>query len=82
MCPWGVNSEYPPTVNTGPPQGLEVRIDLGAEGELALNITSELILINEPYYQRFIGVVSASLNGGREYQGKALYEQFKFIGVI
>lgn len=77
--PWGVNDEYPPTIATGPPQGISVTIDLGDEGTLALNITSELILINEPYYQRFIGVVSASLDGC-EYGGKALYEQFRFIG--
>lgn len=78
--PWGTNDLYPPTVTTGPPQGLELVFDLGSEGVLRANITSQLVLVNAGFYQRFLGGVTAELNGEKFEGGRALYEQFKLIG--
>ena len=81
--PWGENSEYPPTVATGPPTGLDMQIDLGPEGKMRLNITSEVLLVNNAnLYHRFIGSVEGVLDGptgAQKLEGKALYEQFKLI---
>jgi hypothetical protein len=80
--PWGANDAYPPTYSTGPPQGLAISFDLGAEGALELNVTSYLTVINVESYQRQLGSVKGGLKGCKEeYEGKALYEQFKLIGV-
>jgi hypothetical protein len=78
--PWGENDMYPPTFNSGPPQGLYITFDLGDEGVLGLNVTRELIVVNVGFYQRFLGSVKGGLNDCEEYEGKALYEQFKLVG--
>ena len=77
--PWGANDEYPPTISSGPPQGVYIEVDLGAEGTLHLNITNELTIVDSGVYQRFIGSVYGDLNGGNTIEGRALHEQFKLI---
>ncbi len=82
--PWGANDTYPPTVSTGPPQGLAIAFDLGpwGGGVLRLNVTRELTVADSGYYQRFIGSVKGGLSSCEdEYEGTAIYEQFKVIGL-
>ncbi|KAH8891132.1 hypothetical protein GQ53DRAFT_865874 [Thozetella sp. PMI_491] len=81
--PWGANNEYPPTVTTGTPQGLEIVYDLGYQGILSLNVTTGLILVDSPYHQRFLGSVQGTLTKGcnQTFEGKAIFEQFRFIGL-
>jgi len=78
--PWGANSEYPPVLATGTPQGLAVEFDLGKNGTFVANFTTQLVVEKpvEGFYQRLIGPVSGGIKGGQVYDGKALCEEFKF----
>jgi hypothetical protein len=79
--PWGGNDAYPPTAGSAPPLGLELTFRLGRNDILRLNVTNNLIIDDEPVYQRFIGSVEGRVNGGNVMEGRVLWEQFKLIGV-
>jgi hypothetical protein len=78
--PWGANSEYPPQVTSGPPEGLGLVFDLGKkDGALVVNVTSDLVVLDAVVYQRFIGSVHGCFEkSGKCFGGRTLYEQFKF----
>lgn len=77
--PWGGNDEYPPTTGSPPPAGVEIVFQLSEGNTLRLNVTNELVIDNQDYYQRFIGSVEGTLNDTEVITGRALYEQFKMI---
>lgn len=77
--PWGGNDEYPPTIGSLPPLGLEITFHLGQEGVLRLNVTTDLIVVDSSSYQRFISSVEGRVNNGQVIKGRALWEQFKMI---
>lgn len=75
--PWGANSTYPPTLTTGPMQGLEVEFDLGNGTTLVANVTTGTTLIDNTGYYRALGTVEGGIQGGESYTGRALFEEFK-----
>ncbi|ROV86957.1 hypothetical protein VSDG_10116 [Cytospora chrysosperma] len=77
--PWGANSTYPPTVTTGPMQGLEINFDLGDGKTLVANVTTGTILIETTGYIRTIGTVEGGFEGEDLYTGRALFEEFALI---
>lgn len=78
--PWGANSTYPPVPATGPPQGFAIDFDLGEDRRFSANITNELMTLETRggYYQRFIGPVTGGIVGEETFEGKGLWEQFKY----
>ncbi|KUI73197.1 Hydroxyneurosporene dehydrogenase [Cytospora mali] len=77
--PWGANSTYPPTLTTGPMQGLELEFDLGHGKTLAANVTTGGILVQTTGYLRTIGTIEGGIKGGESYSGRALFEEFALI---
>ncbi|ROV95955.1 hypothetical protein VMCG_07980 [Cytospora schulzeri] len=77
--PWGANSTYPPTVTTGPMEGLEIKFDLGDGRTLVANVTTGTVLIEAAGYIRTIGTVEGGIEGGESYTGRALFEEFALI---
>lgn len=75
--PTGHNSQYPPVVTSGNPQGFHIDIDLGAEGALSVDIETNIPLADAILYSRWAGNVTGGLLGGDTYTGVALYEDFK-----
>jgi len=76
--PTGENSQYPPVVTSGNPQGFHIDLDLGSEGILEVNVTSDVVLADAILYTRWAGTMSGGVKGGTVYSGVALYEEFKF----
>ncbi|KAK7742371.1 hypothetical protein SLS53_004516 [Cytospora paraplurivora] len=77
--PWGANSTYPPTVTTGPTEGLEIEFSLDDGTTLVANVTTGVTLIEVTGYIRNIGAVEGGIRGEKSYTGTALFEQFAFI---
>lgn len=77
--PWGLNSEYPPTAASQPPEGLGLQFQLGDGSNFAANYTSETVIVSIPGYLRTIGVVEGGIEGGQKYKGRMMVEQFTFI---
>lgn len=77
--PWGANSTYPPTVTTGPMEGLGIEFDLGDGRTLVANVTTGTILIETAGYIRTIGTVEGGFEGEASYTGRALFEEFALI---
>ncbi|KAH8660443.1 hypothetical protein BX600DRAFT_523392 [Xylariales sp. PMI_506] len=76
--PWGDNSAYPPTLFTGAMQGIEAKFDLGSNGTFIANVTTGLALVDDVLvYIRTLGTVEGGLEGGEQYKGRALFEEFK-----
>lgn len=83
--PWGANDTYPPTASTGLLQGLEIVWDMDGSGDggqqLVANVTVNGLAALTPGYARTLGSVTGGLVGGEMYTGgRALFEQFAFIG--
>lgn len=78
MRPTGKNSQYPPVLSSGSPQGFHIELDIGNEGVLQVNITTEVVLADAILYARWAGSMSGGVAGGPVYKGVALYEEFKF----
>ncbi|TLD08112.1 hypothetical protein PspLS_12127 [Pyricularia sp. CBS 133598] len=76
--PWGENSLYPPTLNLPAPSGLTMRYDLGSQGAFVANFTREITSVPLPNYKRFTGSIVGGFEGGEQYEGHALGEQFQF----
>jgi len=76
--PQGANSQYPPVVTSGNPQGFYIELDLGDEEVLEVNVTGTLIITDADLYTRWIGTLSGGIQGSSTYHGVALYEEFKF----
>lgn len=77
--PWGANSTYPPTVTTGPTEGLEIEFSLDDGTTLVANVTTGVTLVEVTGYIRNIGTVEGGVQGEELYTGTALFEQFAFI---
>ena len=75
--PTGSNSQYPPVVTSGNPQGFYIEMDLGNGEVLQVNVTATLVVADVVLYTRWIGTMSGAVAGGTVYQGVALYEEFK-----
>ncbi|KAH6985119.1 hypothetical protein EDB80DRAFT_822716 [Ilyonectria destructans] len=75
--PIGKNNEYPPVPETGVPGGMTMRFDLGKQGSLVANVTTQLVVYDVGFYQRYIGPIVGGIEGGKQYEGKALFEAFK-----
>lgn len=76
--PTGANSQYPPVITSGNPQGFHIDLDLGSEGVLEVNVTSDVTIADAILYTRWSGTLSGGVKGGPVYKGVALYEEFKF----
>jgi hypothetical protein len=74
----GKNSQYPPVIASGNTQGFHIDLDLGSEGILEVNVTSNVTLADAILYTRWSGTMSGGVKGGIVYTGVALYEEFKF----
>ncbi|KAE9365283.1 hypothetical protein N431DRAFT_387394 [Stipitochalara longipes BDJ] len=76
--PSGVNSTYPPTVSTGNPGGFTIKIDLGTEGTMNVDVTATAVTLQGAnLYTEWIGSINGSVNGGVQLTGVALFEMFK-----
>ena len=76
--PWGENSQYPPVITSGNPQGFYIELDLESGGVLEVNVKSTLVIADVVLYTRWIGTMSGGTQGSSVvYQGVALYEEFK-----
>lgn len=81
--PWGKNGDFPPTVLTGVPQGLEVVFDLGEQGILSANVTTGVLATTPQFgYARTLGHLVGGVEGGEVYEGRTLFEQFDLIGIF
>lgn len=76
--PWGANSVYPPTVDSGTPEGMAMTFALEAGKLLTVNVTTGLVVDDITFYQRYIGSARGGLEGGKLYAGKGFWEEFKF----
>lgn len=76
--PIGKNSQYPPVITSGDPQGFHIDLNLGSEGILEVDVTSNVVLADAILYTRWSGTMSGGVKGGTVYAGVALYEEFKF----
>ena len=78
--PIGKNSQFPPTIVTGNPDGFHVTIDLGQHGTLVFDVFARSILLggtpNFPFI-RWAGSMTGGIKGGQNYTGTALYDEFK-----
>ncbi|KAH9207554.1 hypothetical protein DL95DRAFT_482702 [Leptodontidium sp. 2 PMI_412] len=81
--PTGRNSQYPPVITSGNPDGFRIDLDLGAAhgGMLSVNVTTKLAVSDVILYTRWIGTMQGSVSGGPVYNGIALYEEFKMSAV-
>ncbi|KAH8586970.1 hypothetical protein B0O99DRAFT_585157 [Bisporella sp. PMI_857] len=75
--PTGKNSQFPPVVSSGNPQGFHIELNLGNEGIMEIDVNSTLVIADVVLYTRWIGTLSGGIRGGPLYEGFALYEQFK-----
>lgn len=76
--PTGHNSQYPPVVTSGNPQGFHIDLDLGSEGILSVDVESNVVIADAFLYTRWTGNMKGGVPGGPTYTGTALYEEFKF----
>ncbi|KAB5545590.1 hypothetical protein GE09DRAFT_1061033 [Coniochaeta sp. 2T2.1] len=82
--PWGENGEFPPSIGSGVPQGMEVTFDLGRGKTFWANVTTTNVVIDVGVYQRTLGTVEGGLRekgcgkgDGEKYEGASLFEEFK-----
>lgn len=76
--PWGENNDYPPLPGMAAPSGYTLRYDMGYEGILTANFTREATQMDTDTYKRLIGSFSGGVEGGEQYEGRSLCEQFQF----
>jgi hypothetical protein len=76
--PWGDNSQFPPTLSAPTPSGYTIRYDLGGKGKFNANFTRETDVLANDIYKRMIGPITGGFEGGDQYTGRSLCEQFQF----
>ncbi len=82
--PWGDGAAgvYPPDITSPAPAGMLATFSLGAGRQLVVNVTTDLILDENPVYVRALGkatgTLSGVLGGDRVFYGKSLWDEFKF----
>jgi hypothetical protein len=56
--PWRINSQYPPRITSGQPQGFFIEMDLSDGTILEVNVTTLTpIFVTNPLYNRWIGSI-------------------------
>ncbi|PNP59544.1 hypothetical protein FNYG_14918 [Fusarium nygamai] len=76
--PWGENSDYPPPPILPPPSGYSLRYDMAQGQTFVANFTSETIALATDTYKRMVGPIVGGIEGDKQYEGRALCEQFQF----
>jgi hypothetical protein len=76
--PTGSNSQYPPVIGSGNPEGFYIELDLADGNVLEVNVTIAVVTADVGLYSRFTGSLSGGVQGSAIYQGVALYEEFTF----
>ncbi|OGM42805.1 hypothetical protein ABOM_008984 [Aspergillus bombycis] len=76
--PTGENATFPPTSDSGLPDGFRIEVNLGDLGALEAELSSNLATLSKPGYGRWIGTVNGSV-GGVAYEGVSGYEMFNFF---
>lgn len=72
--PFGGNSTFPPTPQSGVPEGFDITFTIETEGLMRLSVTATHELLNLPNtLQRWTGKIQGPI-----YSGIALFEQFTF----
>ncbi|KFY46509.1 hypothetical protein V495_02405 [Pseudogymnoascus sp. VKM F-4514 (FW-929)] len=56
--PTGKNSQYPPKITSGNPEGLHIDLDLGAEGILRVDVKADTVLADAFLYNRMSGLLT------------------------
>jgi hypothetical protein len=78
--PTGNNSQYPPLISTGNPDGFHIDLNLRNEEVLSVDVTTKLVVVDGAPYSRYTGTLQGQVNGSSTtYTGVALYEEFKFL---
>lgn len=75
--PYGHNSTYPPSPNTGNPTTFFIDYDLGDCGRLLANYTTTKNLVLRPGYHREIGPIVGGIVGEEEYKGTAMWDELR-----
>ena len=77
--PTGDSAVFPPIIGAPMPEGFNITAMIEGEGVLSVQVTHKQI-ISEGLGAvfRWIGEVSGGFDGGDNYNGAALYEQFTF----
>jgi hypothetical protein len=78
--PTGENSQYPPVVSAGNPEGFHIDLDLPSGKVLEVQVTTSLVVVDIGLYARYTGELSGGVQGSTVYTGVALYEEFKLTG--
>lgn len=76
--PWGENAEFPPVRGATAPSGYSLRYALGEGSAFVANFTREVSQTETDFYKRMIGSFSGGIEGGEQYEGRALCDQFQF----
>ncbi|GKT48754.1 tyrosinase ustQ [Colletotrichum spaethianum] len=76
--PWGDNSEYPPYPKLAAPSGYTIRYDLDGGSSFVANFTRENIQLSTNTYKRMTGTIVGGVEGGEQYEGQSLCEQFQY----
>lgn len=76
--PWGENAEFPPVRGAAAPSGYSLRYALGEGSAFVANFTREVSQTETDFYKRMIGSFSGGIEGGEQYKGRALCDQFQF----
>ena len=75
--PWGEDT-YPPPAGSEVPEGFILTFADVEGRDFRVNVTTFATPVPNPLYNRFIGTVEGSFEGGNEtFIGVASYEQFK-----
>ncbi|OBT78250.1 hypothetical protein VF21_02984 [Pseudogymnoascus sp. 05NY08] len=75
--PTGHNSEYPPKITSGNPEGLHIDLDLGEAGMLRVDVKADTVLANAFLYNRMSSLLTSGVDGGPQHTGVSVYEEFK-----
>jgi hypothetical protein len=76
--PWGENSRFPPARGTPAPSGYSLRYDLGQNRTFVANFTRGVNIIDNDFTKHIIGLFSGGFEGGEQYEGRAMADQFQF----
>ncbi|KAI9324783.1 hypothetical protein DFJ73DRAFT_915169 [Zopfochytrium polystomum] len=77
--PFGNNSEYPPHLNSGTPDGFVLVFQLGDGRVLNVTARTTSVILDFPFYGRYTGLLTGGVVGRRRtFTGTALWEQFRF----
>ncbi|KAG8165549.1 hypothetical protein KVR01_004101 [Diaporthe batatas] len=77
--PWGDNSDFPPAIGQAAPSGFNISFDMDDGTKFLANFTTETVQWDlGGFYKRLLGPISGGIEGGEQYEGRSLCEQFQF----